>query len=238
MRRSASRRATSSSGVAATASSTCSRRIRSVPYPVRITDRLEHWAARAPDRVFLAERDAARRPWRTRHLRARRWRACAASRQALLDRGCRSERPILILSGNSIDHGLLALAAMYVGVLYAPIAPAYSLQASDFATLEQIFERMRPGLVFAADGARVRARRSTSVLPPGVELVVVVGARRDCRRRRSPSSSGTPVTAAVDDARATRSVPTRSPRSCSRRDRPAGRRASSTRSGCSARTRR
>src|SRR4029450_11486967 len=32
-------------------------------YPVRITDRLHHWAASTPDRVFMAERYAAR-GWR------------------------------------------------------------------------------------------------------------------------------------------------------------------------------
>ena len=59
----------------------------------------------------------------------------------------------MILSGNSIDHALLALAAMYAGVPYAPIAPAYSLQATDYGTLRHIFDRLEPGLVFAADGA-------------------------------------------------------------------------------------
>ena len=63
-----------------------------------------------------------------RHLRQTLARVRAIS-QALLDRRLSSERPILILSGNSIEHGLLALAAMFSGVLYAPIAPAYSLQA-------------------------------------------------------------------------------------------------------------
>ena len=47
---------------------------------------------------------------------------------------------------------MLALASMHVGVIYAPISPAYSLQAREYGTLEQIFERLKPGLVFAADG--------------------------------------------------------------------------------------
>ena len=84
--------------------------------------------------------------------------------QALLDRRLSRERPILILSGNGIDHALLALAAMHVGVPYAPIAPAYSLQAKDYGTLRQIFERLEPGLVFAAEGAAFE-RALSQVLP-------------------------------------------------------------------------
>jgi feruloyl-CoA synthase len=127
------------------------------PYPigdygVRLTDSLDRWAAEAPDRLFLAQRHQPDDPaagWRTLTYAdaLRRVRSIA---QALLDRGLGPERPILILSGNGIDHALLALAAMYVGVPYAPIAPAYSLQSTDLATLMQIVERMRPGLVFAA----------------------------------------------------------------------------------------
>src|SRR6187397_2204765 len=89
----------------------------------------------------------------------------------MLSRGLSAARPLLILSGNGIDHALLALAAMYAGVPYAPIAPAYSLQAREFGTLRQVFERMKPGLVFAAEGALFE-RALTDALPPGVELIV------------------------------------------------------------------
>ena len=139
------------------------------PYPPRITERLEYWAVRAPERVFLAQRDAtgswARVTYGEALARVR------SLSQALLSRGLSIERPLLILSGNSIEHGLLALAAMFSGVLYAPIAPAYSLQAKDFGTLGQIFERIRPGLVFAAEGAAFEPALSR-VLPADVELVV------------------------------------------------------------------
>jgi feruloyl-CoA synthase len=91
--------------------------------------------------------------------------------QGLIDRRLSRERTVVILSGNSIEHGLLALAAMYAGVPYAPIAPAYSLQANEFGTLRQVFERMQPGLVFAAEGALFE-RALADALPAGVELVV------------------------------------------------------------------
>ena len=120
-------------------------------YPSKLTECLERWAAAAPDRTFLAERNPDGE-WR----RVSYGETLASVRslaQAILDRHLSPERPIVILSGNGIDHAWLALAAMYAGVLYAPIAPAYSLQARDFGTLRQIFERMQPGLVFAAEGA-------------------------------------------------------------------------------------
>jgi feruloyl-CoA synthase len=139
------------------------------PYPDRITDRLEHWAREAPGRVFLAQRDLTG-GWRTLTY-ADAFDSVGRISQSLLDRKLSPERPILILSGNGIDHALLALAAMHVGVPYAPIAPAYSLQARDYGTLQQIFQRLKPGLVFAAEGAAFE-RALAQVLPAGVELVV------------------------------------------------------------------
>ena len=67
---------------------------------------------------------------------------------ALLRRGLSAERPIVILSGNDIEHALLALAAMYVGIPYAPISPAYSLMSNDFGKLRTIIEsaHARPGV--------------------------------------------------------------------------------------------
>jgi feruloyl-CoA synthase len=137
-------------------------------YPVRLTDRLEHWAGAAPDRAFLCRRDASGAWVRLTYGAALpRVRAIAA---ALVERGLSANRPIVILSGNSIEHGLLALAAMYCGVPYAPIAPSYSLLARQYTTLTKIFEAMQPGLVFADDVERFRPALE-SVCPSGVEVV-------------------------------------------------------------------
>ena len=137
-------------------------------YPARLTDQLEHWAAEAPDRAFLCRRDASGGWVRLTYGSAlARVRAIAA---ALVERGLSVDRPVVIVSGNSIEHGLLALAAMYCGVPYAPIAPSYSLLAREYTTLTRIFEAMRPGLVFADDVERFRPALD-SVCPPGVEVV-------------------------------------------------------------------
>src|SRR5215204_195907 len=194
------------------------------PYQTRITDSLDHWAAHAPDRTFLAQRDdsvaaglppsreasADRRSLgeggQARVDTTRGWRRLnygdALTRvrriaQALLDRKLSLDRPIVILSGNGIDHGLLALAAMYVGVPYAPIAPAYSLQARDYVTLRQVFDRMRPGLVFVADGARFE-RPLGQVMPAGVELVVSASPPEGLPATSFAALAATPITDAVD----------------------------------------
>ena len=167
-------------------------------YDVRLTDSLERWAAEAPSRAFLAER-APDGDWR-RITYADALGRVRGLAQGLIDRRLSVERPIVILSGNGIDHALLALAAMYVGVPYAPIAPAYSLQARDFASLRQVFERMQPGLVFAADGERFE-RALSSVLPDGVELVVTTSAPASIAATAFSTLADTSPTAAVDAAR-------------------------------------
>jgi len=113
-----------------------------------VGDWLVHWYERAPDRTFLAERKGE--GWRRVSYRD----ALSDARrigQALLNLGLNAERPVAILSDNSVDHALLALGAMHVGVPVAPISPAYSLMSKDFAKLKLIFELLKPGLVFAAE---------------------------------------------------------------------------------------
>ena len=119
-------------------------------YPAKITERLEHWANVAPDRVFIAQR----RPtgeWRTLTYFETLAQVQAIA-QALLDRKLSAERPIAILSGNDIEHALLALGAMVAGIPYAPISVPYSLMSGDFGKLKSIMETLTPGLVYASDG--------------------------------------------------------------------------------------
>lgn len=139
------------------------------PYPEKMTERLDHWAASEPDRTFLAQRDADGN-WR-RFTYAEAHQQARGIGQALVKRGVSAERPIAILSGNDIEHALLGFGAMYAGVPYAPISPAYSLVSSDFAKLRHIFQLLTPGLVFAANGGHFQ-RAIGAVLPGDAELVV------------------------------------------------------------------
>ena len=121
-------------------------------YPRCLTEWLVKWSDQAPDRVFLKER-ASSGAWKELSYRQT-YGEVRRIAQALLDLGLGAEKPVAILSDNSIDHALLALGAMHVGVPVAPISPAYSLMSKDFAKLKMIFELLQPGLVWTADPAK------------------------------------------------------------------------------------
>jgi feruloyl-CoA synthase len=121
------------------------------PYARCVGEWLVTWAERAPQRVFLAERSGS--AWRTVSY-AQTLQAARHVGAALLQRGLSADRPLVILSDNSVDHALLALGAMWVGVPYAPVSPAYSLLSSDHAKLRNIAALLQPGLVYADDAAR------------------------------------------------------------------------------------
>ena len=116
-----------------------------------VTEWLVQWSDNAPDRIFLAERVGDR--WKKLSYRET-YGAVRRIAQGLLDRGLGPERPVAILSDNSVDHALLALGAMHVGIPVAPVSPAYSLMSKDFGKLKYIFDLVRPGLVYAADAQK------------------------------------------------------------------------------------
>ncbi len=139
------------------------------PHPHNLTQRLAYWAKAAPERVFLAQRDDTG-AWRILTYAAA-FASVRAIAAALLQRNLSPERPVAILSGNDIEHALLGLAAMHVGIPYAPISVPYSLVSQDFKKLKTIIDILTPGLVFAADGTAF-ARAIAATVPPGVEVVV------------------------------------------------------------------
>lgn len=114
-----------------------------------IGDWLEQWARQTPDTIFLAERDSADTPWATVTYAGalRRVRAAASW---ILAQGLSAERPVVILSDNSIDHALLALAAQHVGVPSAAISPAYSLMSRDFDKLKSMISLLEPGAIYVS----------------------------------------------------------------------------------------
>ena len=128
-------------------------------HPQRVTDRLEHWARVAPDRTFVARRDPSvpgggdwiRISYAQMLERARR------VGQALLERRLSAERPVAILSDNDLEHLTLALGALWAGIPFVPVSPAYSLVSQDFGKLRHILDRVTPGLVFASGPAYAKA---------------------------------------------------------------------------------
>jgi feruloyl-CoA synthase len=138
-------------------------------YPRTLSEPLRHWAKAAPDRVFLAQRDDSG-AWRTLTY-AQVLREVGRIGASLMRRGLSVERPVAIMSGNGIEHALLALAAMDVGIPYAPVSAAYSLLSADFGKLKTIMDLLTPGLVFAGDGATF-TRAIAAAVSGNAELVV------------------------------------------------------------------
>ncbi len=137
-------------------------------YPDRITDRLVHWAKQTPDAVFMAARDD-KGEWR-KITYAQALDHARAIGAALLTRNLSAERPVAILSGNDLEHAMLALGCLYVGIPYAPISPAYSLISRDYGKLRHIVDLLTPGMVFACDGVQF-AGAIEAIVPQDVELV-------------------------------------------------------------------
>ncbi|WP_079433944.1 feruloyl-CoA synthase [Zoogloea sp. LCSB751] len=107
----------------------------------------EHWARVTPERMFLAQRGADG-AWievsygeaRQRVVRIASW---------LLGQNLSPERPVVMLSDNSIEHALLMLAAMHVGVPSCAISSGNSLLSKDHAKLKGNIELLRPGVIYA-----------------------------------------------------------------------------------------
>lgn len=124
-------------------------------HPAVLADYLDHWAQAAPDRIWLSQRSTDG-GWNNITF-ADAKNMCCAIGAALLDIGLGPDRPLLILSGNGMDHGLLGMAACYVGVPYAPVSTAYSLLSNDHSKLKAIATLLNPGAIFADDGATYAA---------------------------------------------------------------------------------
>jgi feruloyl-CoA synthase len=158
---------------------------------------LQRAVARAPGRTYLAQRTAGG-DWRKLtytqvmdHVQA--------LAQAFLDRGLGPDKPVMILSGNSIEHALVTLAGLHMGAPVAPVSAAYSLMSSDFAKLKHVFELVEPALIFVQHGKMFEAAL-TSLDLTGVEVVVADAPPQDLAATRLSDLLVTKPTDAVDKA--------------------------------------
>ncbi len=122
-------------------------------YPDSQNSWLIEWAEKTPTAVFLADRSGPAGDWRRLSYRDFLAQVKVVA-QALMNRGLSVERPVAILSDNSIDNALLLYGAMHVGIPVVPISPAYSLMSQDFGKLKHIIGLTTPGLVYVADGVK------------------------------------------------------------------------------------
>ncbi|WP_394849233.1 feruloyl-CoA synthase [Pendulispora brunnea] len=139
-------------------------------YPAHLGAVLRAWAERAPDRVFLAERTKEGGTREVTYGEA--YRTARRLGALMLDDGLGPTRPVMILSDNSVDHALVALGAMVVGVPVVPISAAYSLMSRDHEKLRALHAMVRPGWVFADGDAYTRA---IAALPLDPTTRVAVG---------------------------------------------------------------
>lgn len=148
------------------------------PYPARFTEHLLRWAAERPQHTFLARREGGPagspgRPWR-RLAYAETLQRVRSLAQALLDLGLSAERPLAILSGNDLEHALLTLAALHVGIPVAPISPSYSRLDPEATRVVQALDLLTPGLVFASEGAAY-ANAIVRAVAPEVPMLLTHG---------------------------------------------------------------
>ncbi|MDR6663155.1 AMP-binding protein [Tardiphaga sp. 804_B3_N1_9] len=122
-----------------------------MPYETHLPASLAKWAKERPDHTWLAQRAGDDRQWR-RLSYGEAKRTADALTQALLDMKLAADGPVAILSGNSIEHALMTMAAMQARHPAAPVSPAYSLMSQDHAKLKYLFDLIKPVAVMVQDG--------------------------------------------------------------------------------------
>ena len=166
-------------------------------YAANICSYLVDWAKRTPQRIFLAER-SPHGDWRQVSY-SEALTSVRALAQALLDHGVSTVRPVMILSGNSIENGLLQLAAMFAGLPVSPVSPAYALLSRDFGKLRFVFDLIKPKLVFV-DNAEPFAEALCALDFDDATLLVNQGAADSVRAITMDEMLATEPTSAVDVA--------------------------------------
>ncbi len=137
-----------------------------------LADYLDKWADATPEQPWIARRESGGDWRKIRYGEARDMaRRIGAS---LLDIGLGPDKPLLILSGNSLEHALLGAACFYVGIPYAPVSPAYSLVSKDHAKLKDIAALLEPGAVYAEDGGAF-APAIDAISRPGLAVISLEG---------------------------------------------------------------
>ena len=170
-------------------------------FPERLTDRLQHWAHTKPTQTLFARRvkltDGSLGDWR--HVTyAEAWKTARNIAQSLINRGLNAERPVVILSENSLEHALLALGCMVAGVPFVPTSPPYSLISQDYDKLKHVLRTVTPGLVFASDARYAKAIAAT--VSSDMEVVMNEGGVEGKQVTTFEALCSTPATAQVDAA--------------------------------------
>ncbi len=171
-------------------------------YARRLSDFLVHWAEVEPERTFMARRaqlgEGRTGDWI--HLSyAQALEGARRIGQALLDRQLSAERPVVIMSENTLEHALMSMGCIYAGIPYCPVSPAYATVSQDYDKLRHVLDTLTPGLVYAADGARY-GKAIQATVGPDTEVVLAQGEIAGRPTTPFETLRNTAATPAVDTA--------------------------------------
>jgi feruloyl-CoA synthase len=148
--------------------------------PATVIHSLRLWALKQPYQPLVAERDA-HGEWCTSSYGTVAY-LTEAIGEALLAMALGPTRPLLILSGNTVNHLLLTLGAMTAGIPVAPAGVAPSPRGRDHARLRAIAALVEPGAVYAEDaGGYAAALDALNAIP----AIIGCGRRAGAVRLRS-----------------------------------------------------
>lgn len=134
-------------------------------FPTHMSERIFHWAKTTPERTWMAQRGADGDWIRVSYRQlAEQMQAVA---QGLIDLGLTPDTPLMVLSGNSLKHAVLVLAAQHIGIPTAAISTAYSLASDDFEKLGSVVQQLSPGMVFV-EHSDLFERGLAAAVPPDV----------------------------------------------------------------------
>ena len=174
-------------------------------FPQRLTDRFAHWAHNTPERTWMARRapgvnGGPSGDWQ--HVTyGQAWEKTRSIAQGLIARGLNADHPVVILSENSLEHALMAVACMLAGVPFVPTSPAYSLISTDYEKLRHVLRTVTPGMVFASDSKRY-GKAIQAAVNERIEVVLTEGTLDDRSVTSFADLAATVATSAVDDAMA------------------------------------
>jgi feruloyl-CoA synthase len=167
-------------------------------YEKHIPASLAKWAVEKADCTWLAQRSGSDRQWRKLSYSEAK-RSVDALTQGILNLKLPEGRPVAILSGNSIEHALMTMAAMQARIAAAPVSPAYSLMSQDHAKLKYLFDLIKPALVMVQEGPAFEKALKTLDLD-GVTVVHVARPADGIKSIAFADLAATPVTRAVEDS--------------------------------------
>ncbi|WP_042289825.1 AMP-binding protein [Paraburkholderia mimosarum] len=116
---------------------------------------LKRRALERPERPWLNQRCQQTGDWRTLTYGEAARQADAATQWLLTQR--LDGRSVMVLSGNTLEHAVVELAAMQARMPYVPVTPAYSLLSTDHAKLKAMVALIKPAVIFVQSASQFQA---------------------------------------------------------------------------------